>query len=169
MENWILTIKTSTSRSRSSVSTFNYRDSILFSVLGNACATQAIVNLLLNLDSSQVTLGSVLDNFHSFSKELDPQTRGLCLSNSQEIRTVHNSFARPNFLEIEHGKGSKEDAYHFVTYVPFKGHVYELDGLKEAPIDLGAIPEGKDWLEVIHGVLETRVRRFAWIYYDQYI
>jgi ubiquitin carboxyl-terminal hydrolase L5 len=86
----------------------------------------------------------------------------LCLSNSQEIRSVHNSFSRPNFLEIDQsGKGSKEDAYHFVTYVPVNGHVYELDGLKEAPIDLGAIPEGKDWLEIVHGVLETRIKRFV--------
>jgi ubiquitin carboxyl-terminal hydrolase L5 len=42
-------------------------------VISNACATQAIVNLLLNLDS--VPLGSMLDNFRSFSKELDPPVR----------------------------------------------------------------------------------------------
>ncbi|KAI6191759.1 Ubiquitin carboxyl-terminal hydrolase [Aphelenchoides bicaudatus] len=129
-------------------------------VINNACATQAIVNLLLNLNQEQVTLGNVLENFQSFSKELDPQSRGLCLSNSQEIRSVHNSFARPNFLEIDQsGKGAKEDAYHFVTYVPVNGHVYELDGLKEAPVNLGAISEGKDWLDIVHDVLETRIKR----------
>jgi ubiquitin carboxyl-terminal hydrolase L5 len=128
-------------------------------VISNACATQAIVNLLLNLDQSQVKLGETLDQFRNFSQELDPPSRGLCLSNSQEIRSVHNSFSRPNFLEIEGGKGSKEDSYHFVTYVPVKGHVYELDGLKDAPIDLGVIPEGKDWLSIVHEVLSTRITR----------
>lgn len=81
------------------------------------------------------------------------------MSNSQEIRQVHNSFAKPTFLEIEGGKGGKEDSYHFVTYVPVKGHVYELDGLHEAPIDLGAIPEGKDWLSVVQDVLAARIQR----------
>lgn len=46
-------------------------------VINNACATQAIVNLLLNLDQNQVKLGTVLDNFHGFSKELDPQVDNL--------------------------------------------------------------------------------------------
>ncbi|KAI6244182.1 Ubiquitin carboxyl-terminal hydrolase [Aphelenchoides fujianensis] len=109
-------------------------------VINNACATQAIVNLLLNLDRSKITLGPILENFRAFSEDLDPASRGLCLSNSQEIRTVHNSFARANFLEIEEPKTGKGDAFHFITY---------LDGLKPAPIDLGAIPDGKEWLDVV--------------------
>ncbi|KAI6173528.1 Ubiquitin carboxyl-terminal hydrolase [Aphelenchoides besseyi] len=129
-------------------------------VINNACATQAIVNLLLNLDQEKVSLGPILENFRSFSLEMDPSSRGLCLSNSQEIRELHNSFARQNFLEIEAPKNSKDDnSYHFVTYVPVKGHVYELDGLKQAPIDLGPIPEGKDWLSVVQEILTARVQR----------
>ena len=46
-------------------------------------------------------------------------------------------------FELEQKAPSKEeDAFHFVAYLPIKGRLYELDGLKNAPIDLGAIPEG---------------------------
>ena len=33
----------------------------------------------------------------------------------------------------------QDTAYHFVAYVPHNGRVYELDGIKPAPIDHGAI------------------------------
>ena len=44
-------------------------------VINNACATQAIINLLFNLDNNEVTLGEMLENFRSFSKDMDPAVR----------------------------------------------------------------------------------------------
>ncbi len=87
------------------------------------------------------------------------QNRGLCLSNSDQIRKVHNSFARQTLFDLDVQIPEKEDVYHFITYLPIKGRVYELDGLQEAPIDLGKIPEGQDWLSVARPIIEEKIKK----------
>jgi ubiquitin carboxyl-terminal hydrolase L5 len=58
--------------------------------------------------------------------------KGLVLSNSDLIRNVHNSFNKPEpFVFTKEKRSAKEsdDLFHFISYVPFKNKVYELDGL----------------------------------------
>ena len=137
-------------------------------VISNACASQAIINLLLNVQGEAgvggeggggVELGPVLGNFKDFTAGFDPMTRGLALSNSEPIRTVHNSFAREHYMEMDLGKTDKEENFHFITYVPIGGAVYELDGLREAPIRVGEIGEGEDWVRVVKPVIEKRIEK----------
>ncbi len=65
-------------------------------------------------------------------------------------------------FELDEKTPSKEeDAYHFVGDIPINGRLYELDGLKEAPIDLGLIPDGVEWTEVVRPVLEKRMMKFV--------
>lgn len=65
-------------------------------------------------------------------------------------------------FELEEKTPSKEeDAFHFIAYVPINGRLYELDGLKEAPIDLGAVPANGDWTEVVRPVLERRIMKYS--------
>ena len=53
---------------------------------------------------------------------------------------------RPEPFVIEDDKKSGEgDAFHFVSYVPYRGQLYELDGLQKGPIDLGSCTSD-DWL-----------------------
>lgn len=72
---------------------------------------------------------------------------------------MHNSFARPQVFEIDVRTPSKEDNYHFITYVPINGRIYELDGLREAPIDLGPIKEGEDWLATVRPIINRRIEK----------
>ena len=49
------------------------------------------------------------------------------------------------------------EAFHFVSYVPINGRLFELDGLKRFPIDHGPINEGEDWTEKLREVITERL------------
>ena len=73
----------------------------------------------------------------------ETKTRGHACTSSDFIRTAHNSLSPPSAISLA-GLGlpkSSEDAYHFVAYLPRDGKVYELDGLKPAPINHGNLDD----------------------------
>uniref|UniRef100_A0A8C6Z2G6 Ubiquitin carboxyl-terminal hydrolase n=1 Tax=Nothoprocta perdicaria TaxID=30464 RepID=A0A8C6Z2G6_NOTPE len=126
-------------------------DTLFFAkqVINNACATQAIVSVLLNCAHQDIHLGETLSEFKEFSQSFDAAMKGLALSNSEVIRQVHNSFARQQMFEFDAKSSAKEeDAFHFVSYVPVNGRLYELDGLREGPIDLGSCNQD-DWISAV--------------------
>lgn len=122
----------------------------------DACATQAILSVLLN---APVSLGETLTELKTFSKELPYDMRGLAIENFEKIRTAHNSFARPEgFVSSQvQATGKGEDVFHFVAYVPHGGRVYELDGLQQGPVDLG---EG-EWLEIARNAISQRIDDYS--------
>ena len=87
---------------------------LIIQVITNACATQAILSLLMNVDCPDVNLGKTLTEFKEFSADFDPTMKGLAMSNSEELRTTHNSFARQSVFEFD-AKFAKEDddVFHF--------------------------------------------------------
>jgi len=128
-------------------------------VIQNACATQALLNILLNCEGLE--LGEELSQFKSFTTGLDPETCGMTIGNSDTIRTVHNSFARQQVFSMSQPAGKDDDAFHFVGYVPFNGRLYELDGLQAAPIDHGAIPEGTEWTAKATEIIQARIAEYS--------
>jgi len=131
-------------------------------VINNACATQAILSILLNCTHDDLELGDTLTNFKEFAQDLDPGLKGLTLSNSDTIREVHNGFARQQMFEFDEKLAKKDDdVFHFVSYLPINGRLYELDGLKAGPIDLGPIPEGSEWLDTVRPVIEKRMQKYS--------
>ena len=99
-------------------------------MINNACATQAICSILMNR-TKDIEIGDELKNLRDFSLEMNPKDKGWAIGNSEVIRTAHNGFSRQEPFEIEQDvKGGKEeDAFHFISYIPFNGQLYELDGL----------------------------------------
>lgn len=67
----------------------------------------------------------------------------MTIGSAEGVRQAHNSFASPNpFLSDEKlSAGEKDDAYHFIAYVPVGGQLYELDGLKPGPVSLASCTE----------------------------
>ena len=100
-----------------------------------------------------------IQDFKDFCASFDAVMKGLALSNSESIRTVHNSFSHQTLFEFDAKKPDKDDdVFHFVSYIPFEGRIYELDGLNEGPIDHGAI--GDNWTETVRPIIEARMQRY---------
>ena len=65
-----------------------------------------------------------------------------------------------------------EEAYHFIGYVPFRGKVWELDGLKSEPVEVGELPstdspsgsgvtDPAGWMDVVRPVLRMKMRKYG--------
>uniref|UniRef100_A0A3Q2UH24 Ubiquitin carboxyl-terminal hydrolase n=1 Tax=Fundulus heteroclitus TaxID=8078 RepID=A0A3Q2UH24_FUNHE len=122
-------------------------DHIFFAkqVINNACATQAIISVLLNCSHPDMLLGDTLTEFREFSQSFDGAMKGLALSNSEVIRQVHNSFARQQMFEFDAKSSAKdEDAFHFVSYVPVNGACNQ-----------------DDWISAVRPVIEKRIQKYS--------
>ncbi|RCK64772.1 Ubiquitin carboxyl-terminal hydrolase 2 [Candida viswanathii] len=132
----------------------------------NACATQAVLNVLLNLDD--VDVGDELRNFKGFVTGFDSEMIGETISNSELIRSVHNSFLIPHSFVDEDKPKPPEDRddkndglFHFVGYVWKNGQIYELDGLKQYPIVHGGCENQTQFVEKLPGVIQERISKYG--------
>ena len=62
-------------------------------MITNACATQAILSILLN-NEDKIDIGPELTEFKNFTKLMDPYMKGLSINNSEKIRVEHNKFSK---------------------------------------------------------------------------
>ncbi len=106
-------------------------------VTTNACATQAILSILLNAKSdadantntdgtsleaeqSTLKLGEMLTALKSFTTSFPADLKGEAIGASDEIRSAHNSFARKEAFLVDDSKkriaGDDDDVFHFIAY-----------------------------------------------------
>lgn len=124
----------------------------------NACATQALVNILMNVPG--LDLGQELTDFKGFTATLPPDMKGMAIGQSEKIRQVHNSYAKQEIFSMEGPPKTDQDAFHFLAYVPHNGRLYELDGLNQGPVDHGAYT-GDNWYSTAEKAVTDRIAKFG--------
>ncbi|XP_035238906.1 ubiquitin carboxyl-terminal hydrolase BAP1 isoform X2 [Anguilla anguilla] len=129
-------------------------------LIPNSCATHALLSVLLNC--SGVELGATLSRIKEFTKGFSPESKGYAIGNAPELAKAHNSHARPeprHLPEKQNGISAVRtmEAFHFVSYVPVKDRLFELDGLKAYPIDHGPWGEEEEWTDKARRVIMERI------------
>ncbi|XP_031424244.1 ubiquitin carboxyl-terminal hydrolase BAP1 isoform X2 [Clupea harengus] len=129
-------------------------------LIPNSCATHALLSVLLNC--SGVGLGTTLSRMKAFTKGFSPESKGYAIGNAPELARAHNSHARPeprHLPEKQNGISAVRtmEAFHFVSYVPIKDRLFELDGLKAYPIDHGPWGEEEEWTDKARRVIMERI------------
>uniref|UniRef100_A0A6G1SM86 ubiquitinyl hydrolase 1 n=1 Tax=Aceria tosichella TaxID=561515 RepID=A0A6G1SM86_9ACAR len=162
------------------VSDDNIINEIFFAkqMISNSCATHALISVLLNCDRDELDLGPTLTHLRDYTKIMAPENKGYAIGNMPLIAKAHNSHAsysslycrdrpnqqrglsfairgnqRTNLQQLQ----NQPETYHFVSYVPIKNRLYELDGLKNYPIDHGPIDPNEDWTEKFRRVIRQRL------------
>lgn len=131
-------------------------------MIQNACATQALLNVLFNNDS--IDLGKELGEFKSFVKDFDSELIGETISNSDLIRKVHNSFSPPVMIEVtqnERRSSGDDGLFHFIGYTRVGGYIYEFDGLKNFPIRHCECISEEEFYEKLPNVLSARISKYG--------
>ncbi|RXG70312.1 Ubiquitin carboxyl-terminal hydrolase calypso [Armadillidium vulgare] len=129
----------------------------------NSCATHSLVSVLLNC--SNLDLGPTLSRLRAHTLGMSPENKGWAIGNTPELANAHNSHAAPQARRRQDktpgvptsSRVCSAETFHFVSYVPINGHLFELDGLKPHPLDHGPWLEGEDWTEKFRRVITERL------------
>ncbi|XP_059620268.1 ubiquitin carboxyl-terminal hydrolase calypso [Phlebotomus argentipes] len=138
-------------------------NSIFFAqqMVPNSCATHALLSVLLNC--SGLHLGDTLGRLKVHTKAMCPENKGWAIGNTPELACAHNSHAMPQAkrrLDKSSGVSTGRftgEAFHFVSFVPINGHLFELDGLKPFPMDHGPWEEREDWTDKFRRIMADRL------------
>ena len=130
----------------------------------NSCATHALLSILMNIQG--VNIGPTLKRIKHFTDGMDPESKGYVIGNLPKLAHIHNSYAKPERQKLPEKLSKSEagitcksaiDTFHFVSYVPINGRLFELDGLKPFPIDHGPWQSNEEWTDHFRRIIAERL------------
>lgn len=126
--------------------------------IGNACGLIALLHCVSNGTAREyIQSGSLMDSLLQQAIPCKPSPRAEVLYNSSELEHAHMAAAVKG---DSHAPSSDEGVgFHFLAFVKGKdGHLYELNGSWDGPLDHGKLPEGDDLMS--EKALEMGVGRY---------
>lgn len=108
-------------------------------------------------------MGETLTRLKTHTKGMSPENKGLAIGNTPELACAHNSHAMTQAKRrIDKSSGISTgrftgEAFHFVSFVPIDGHLFELDGLKPFPMNHGPWKENEKWTDKFRITIEERL------------
>ncbi|KAL5258055.1 hypothetical protein ACHWQZ_G012867 [Mnemiopsis leidyi] len=130
----------------------------------NSCATHALLSILMNCQG--LNIGPTLKRIKIFTEGMDPESKGYVIGNLPKLAHIHNSYAKPERHKLPEKPSKSEagitcksaiDTFHFVSYVPINGRLFELDGLKPFPIDHGPWQANEKWTDHFRRIIAERL------------
>lgn len=131
-------------------------------VINNACATQALLNILLN--RPELNVGEHLQTFREFTQGYPSSLKGDLIGQLDHVKAAHNSFSRPEAIAVKQDAADDSDgeAFHFLGYVRAAGSLWELDGLKLGPILVAETCDSDEkFVEQVRPAIQARIERYA--------
>lgn len=109
-------------------------------------------------------LGPTLSRLKAHTKGMSPENKGWAIGNTPELARAHNSHASSgtkrrldrNSGGVSTGRFTGE-AFHFVSFVPINGKLFELDGLKPYPQDHGPWEDSEQWVDKFLNMMQDRL------------
>jgi ubiquitin carboxyl-terminal hydrolase L3 len=127
--------------------------------IGHACGLMALIHSISNGSAKQfVQRDSPLDRLLREGLPLEPLPRADVLYNSAELEKAHMSAAYKG--DSKAPSSEEPNGYHFLSFVMGKdGHLWELDGSWDGPIDHGLLPADGDLLS--DKALDMGIRKYV--------
>ncbi|KAK1753576.1 putative ubiquitin carboxyl-terminal hydrolase [Echria macrotheca] len=116
--------------------------------INNACGLYAILHAVSNgVVQDFIAADSHLRRLLDACASLKPTERASVLEGDEELESIYNEFALQGDSEVPANPEDEVD-FHYVCFVKSQrsGHLYELDGDRKGPMDLGQLDPHDDML-----------------------
>lgn len=126
--------------------------------IGHACGLIALLHCISNGTARQyIQSGSLINRLLQEAIPLKPVPRAEVLYNSSELEHAHMAAAVKG--DSAPPRSDEGNGFHFLAFTKGKnGHLYELNGNWDGPLDHGKLPEGDDLMS--EKALEMGVGRY---------